>query len=103
MYDIHEFIDKVKDKNLFEIISEAQNEVSRAENGSFGVKGAVAKRNSGALEYASDLKELIFFLGNGVKPFGISDSVFYSFKPICENLVNKKQFKPGILDLFNYL
>ena len=103
MYDICEFIERIKDKNYPEIILEAQDEVYRAENGSFGVKGAVAKRNSGSIEYASDLKGLIFFLGNGIKPFGVSDSVFYSFKPICENLVNKKQFKPEILNLFNYL
>lgn len=100
MYNIGDFIEKVKVKNLPEIIFEAQDEVYQAEIGTSGVKGAVAKRNAGALEYANDLKGLIFFLNSGIKPFGVSESVFFSFKPICENLVRKKQLKPEILELF---
>lgn len=100
LYDIREFIEKVKDKNYLEIMMDAQREAYGAEQGTSGVKGAVKKREDGALKYADDLKGLIFFLGNGIKPFGVSDSVFHSFKPICENLVNKKQFKPEILEVF---
>lgn len=100
-YDIHNFIEIIKDKNYPEIIIEIQNEIYQAERGTSGVKGAVKKRESGALEYAEDLKGLAFFLGNGIKPYGVSESVFYSFKPICEKLVEKKQFKPEILKLFS--
>ena len=100
-YDIRKFIERVKDKNCPEIMVEAQRETYRAEQGTSGVKGAVKKREAGALEYADNLKGLIFFMGNRIKPFGISDQVFQSFKPICENLVEKKQFKPELLKLFN--
>jgi len=99
-YDICQFIEKIKDNDWHKIIAEAQEEAYRAEQGTSGVKGAVKKREAGALDYANDLKGLIFFLGNGIKPFGVSDSVFHSFKPICKNLVEKKQFNPEVLNLF---
>ncbi len=100
-YNMNKFLERVKDKDLHEITQLAQNEVYLTELGTSGVKGAVKKRESGALEYASDLKALIFFLGNGIRPHGINESVFQSFKPLCENLVEKKQFKSSILDIFD--
>jgi hypothetical protein len=99
-YDINKFIERIKDMDYVQILTEAQQEVYRAESGTSGVKGAVKKRESGALGYAADIKGLIFFLSSGIKPFGVSDYIFYSFKPIIQNLVNKKQFKPEALEVF---
>ncbi len=101
MYDIYEFIERIKDKSYLDIISETEAECSRAESGTSKVKGAVAKREVGALNYASDLKGLLFFFRNGIKPAGLSDHKFEALKPICENLVRKQQFKATILDQFN--
>lgn len=100
IYDIQTFIRRNEDKDLLEMIDAANREVIAAEAGSVGVKGAIAKREAGSLKYAGDLKELLFFLRNGIKPFGAGDSLFCSFKPLCEKLVNKNQFKPEILALF---
>ena len=99
-YDINRFIESVKDKDYYVILDEAQKAVYAAERGTSGVKGAVRKREAGALGYAADLKGLIFFLGNGVKPAGVNDYVFQSFKPIVQSLVDRKQFKPEALDVF---
>ena len=100
-YDINKFIERIKDKDYLDILNDAQREVYMAESGTSGVKGAVKKREAGALEYAADLKGLIFFLGSGIKPHGVSDRVFFSFEPICKNLVDKKRLKPEVLELFS--
>lgn len=100
MYDFSEFIERIKDRNYPDIISEAEAECYRAESGTSQVKGAVAKRAAGALDYASDLKGLLFFFRYGIKPAGLSDYKFQELKPICDNLVKKQQFKSTILDLF---
>jgi len=100
-YDINKFIERVKDKDHLAIIAEAQQSVYAAESGTSAVKGAVKKREAGALEYAADMKGLIFFLGNGIKPFGVSDHVFQSFKPIVQSLVDRKQLKKEALEVFS--
>jgi hypothetical protein len=99
-FDIAKFIEKIKDMDYAQILVEAQQEVYRAESGTSGIKGAVKKREAGALEYAAEVKGLIFFLSSGIKPAGVSNHIFYSFKPIVQNLVNKKQFKPDALEVF---
>lgn len=54
-FDLHEFVDTVKDKDYLEIISVAQREVYLAEQCSFGVKGAVRNRDKGSTCYAANL------------------------------------------------
>ena len=100
IYDIQKFIDRIGDMDYHEILSTTQHEVYQAERGTSGVKGAVKKRESGALEYAADLKGLIFFLSTGTRSFGVSKQTFYSFKSIVQNLVDKKQFKTEALEVF---
>lgn len=99
-YDITKFIERIKDMDYIQILAEAKEEVYRAESATSGVKGSIKKREAGALGYASEIKGLIFFLSTGTKPFGINDTIFYSFKPIVQNLVNKKQFKSEALEVF---
>lgn len=100
-YDIGSFIERVKDKDYEELMIEAQREVYSAERGTSGVKGAVRKREMGALEYAANIKGLIFFLSSGIKPNGVNDYIFLLFKPVCQNLVDKKKFNPKILNIFD--
>lgn len=99
-YDVGQFINRVKEMGYLEILEVLQHEVYKAELGTSKVKGAVKKRKLGALEYAANLKALIFFLNSGIRPSGVSDHVFYSFKPIIQNLVDKKQFKHEALNIF---
>ena len=99
-YDINNFIERIKDMDYTQILVEAQQEVYRAESGTSGVKGAIKKREAGALRYAAEVKGLIFFLNSGTKPMGVNNHIFYSFKQIVQNLVNKKQLKPEALEVF---
>lgn len=100
-YRINEFLDAVKEKDFIEIIRLAEAEVEAAEYGLSGVKGAKAKRASGAPEYAALLKGFLFFMKNGIKPYGVDDEYFQLFRPVVTNLVEKKLFKPGILNAFS--
>ncbi len=92
-FNLHEFVDAVKDKDWLEIVSLAQRDVQLAEQRSFVVKGAVRNRENGSTRYAADLKGLIFLLTYGVKPAGVGIA---PFKVICKNLVDSKQIKPEL-------
>lgn len=88
-YLINEFLDYIKGKNVIEALTLAQHEVYDAEQKTIGGrKGAPAARDAGCDKYASDIKKFIFFLSNGVKPYGVTDEVFTMFLQTAETLVN---------------
>jgi hypothetical protein len=98
---LDDFIESVKDKDRIEIFQIAQREIAGAESGLSGVKGAVAKRASGAPEYVAILKGFMFVFMTGGRPsMGEFEEEFQKFKPIIESLVKKGQFKPEILSVF---
>jgi len=100
-YRINEFIEVVKDKNFIEIVRLGEQEVTFAERRMApNVKGCVKARQEGG-HYVAVLKGFLFFMKNGIKPYGVHDEDFQLFRPICENLVHKKQFKSSIMDFFN--
>jgi hypothetical protein len=47
--------------------------------------------------YIENLKGLLFWLGSGKRPAGISPETFRTFRPIAEALVAKGQFLPSAL------
>ena len=103
-FSIGEFIDAVKDKDYYEILSLAHSDIHTAEAMSFGVKGAVRARDQGSTRYAADLKGLVWFLEQGVvsatKPVGVSMSTFMAFCPIIVSLIERGIMKPEALDQF---
>ncbi|MCD9188288.1 MAG: hypothetical protein LUM44_17865 [Pyrinomonadaceae bacterium] len=99
-YDFDEFLKFIEDKNYIEIIPLADAECGFAERQSFSVKGAVKARAMGSTSYAKSLKGFLFFLRSGIKPMGIDDYEFAKYKSVCEKLVEKKQFKPEVLQMF---
>lgn len=89
-YNFKEFIYAVKEKDVTEIISIAQHECYEAEQKiRGGMRGAPKAREEGCPQYVNLLKGLNFFLTNGIKPGGVSELEFHSFKPIVESLVQK--------------
>ena len=87
-HDVREFIKEVGDKDYCEIIESAQQEAT-----------AAAKRR--LFQYAEDLKGLLFFLQHVVKPSGVYDHTFLSFRPIVQSLVRKGQLKEEVLKIFD--
>lgn len=72
-----------------EALALAQHEVYAAEQKTTGGrKEAPAARSAGCDRYASDIKGFIFFLSNGVKPYGVSGEVFMMFLQTAGTLVN---------------
>lgn len=93
-YNFREFANFVKEKDLSEILSLASQECFEAERKMCGgTRGAPRARQEGCPKYVSLLKGLIFFLGNAVKPGGISDCDFQEYKPSVENQIKKGVMK----------
>lgn len=101
-YDFDEFIRYVAEKNsVIEIIAIAHHEANDAERLiQGGRRGAPRERERGCPQYARLLSGFIFFLGNGVKPSGVSDYDFPRFLPVVRHLVEIGQLRPDTLRLF---
>lgn len=46
------------------------------------------------------ISDILFWLRHGIRPFGMSSEEFLLLRPLAEDLVARKQLKPGILDAF---
>ena len=87
-------------RDVGEIILEAQSAIAAAEWGTSGVKGAVAKREAGAVDFALSLKRLVFFLEFKTKPSGVTNSVWMVMRDIIQELVDQGRLNPDTLDFF---
>lgn len=90
--EIDIIIEKYKDKELFDIVFELENEVSRLKE----IKG----RNQKWTNYINSSKEVLFFLKSGIKPVAMKDFEFKKMKPMIENLVEKGNLKKEVLNYF---
>ena len=99
LYDLDFFLDSVSGLSKDEIIVKASEKITYLENISYGKKGAVKAREYGSAELISSLRHLLGFLQSGSKN-NIPDYIFYKFKPIVQNLVNKNEINKEILNLF---
>ena len=106
-----EFIKAVQDKEYPEIIRMATEEVMAVERLPHGRKPKVGDRPMEAQawenrkwaigEYNRFVRAFLFFMRNPIiRPDGIDDSDFQLFRPVCENLVQKKQLSPEVMNLF---
>jgi len=109
--DPMKFIKAVQDKEHAEIIRMAEEEAMAAERITHGPKPKVKDRPMEAItwenrkwamqEYGKFLGAFLFFMRNPViKPSMTEDWQFHLFRPVCENLVQKKQFPPEVMDFF---
>ena len=102
MYDYFETIARIDDMAYHEMMAEIQSEIRTAERNAYsGKPGCVKHREMGAPKYASMLKSLAFYLGQGAMPAGASAEEIAVYRRIAENLVEKQQFKPEALALFD--
>jgi hypothetical protein len=99
-YDIKEFLEAMLGKDFNEIFILAEQEAFDAEIRSFNVKNAPKTREKGSVTYSRKVGNFLFFLRQGIRPSGASDEEFSLYRPICEDLVEKQEFQPTVLDLF---
>jgi hypothetical protein len=92
-YSIGEFLIKIQDLSYLEIHDFIQEEINEAYS---QVKGADCPAN----RYLRQLKSFNFFLSKGKKPAGISNEIYHLFRPVCKRLIEKGEFEPTVLDLF---
>ena len=107
-----EFIEAVQDKDYPEIILMAAQEATEVRGLSLGPRPK-AKERPMELQawkhrefviqgYEDFLKGFLFFMRFvSIKPGSVSDNDFQLFRPVCQNLVNKGQFKPEVMNFFD--
>ncbi len=83
-----------------EIILEARHDIADSEWGTSRVKGAVAKGEAGAVDFAISLKRLVFFLESKTKPSGVTNSEWMLMRDIIQELVDKGRLNADTLDVF---
>lgn len=101
-FNFDKYLTRLSSQDKWLIIEKAQQEHKICENINIGSRGQNIKdiRNL-KTNYLSNLLGIIHLLGKESRPLGVKDDVFIKFKPICEELVKKKQLNETILDLFN--
>jgi hypothetical protein len=99
-FDKQAFLNRIKDLDWHQMIDITSKEVGHVESISYNIKGAVKNREQGSVGYIDFLKGFLFWLSNGIKPAGLSNDEFRTFRPICEKLIEKKQLKPEALSVF---
>ena len=96
-FDFDAFLARAASMQWHEILQAAERECADAEAASYARKGAVAARQAGGPEYAQNLKELLFWLRYGTKPFSVSGANWAKFRVIAFHLVEIGNLKPEAL------
>lgn len=105
--DFRQFMEAVEDKDYPEIIRLGEQEVEGAERLPYGVKPkgnwlaaqTFKARKERIIEYTTSLRSFLFFLRfRSIRPSDISDYNFRLMRPMCQNLVQKKQLEPEVMN-----
>ena len=102
-YNSKEYLQTISDLNYFEMIRELEREsqaIDHALSPGRGRRGIEKQYINDAIRYRSIVGGFLFFLRYGIKPGGVSDSDFLTFRTVIEKLVKKGQLKDTILSLF---
>ena len=99
-YNFVDFIDKVKDMNYHDIMIYGDREVARMESISYSKPGAENDKNMENTKYSGQIKAFLLFMGQGIKPAGVSGYDFRLYRIVVEYLVAKEQMKPEAIEIF---
>ncbi len=97
-YEKEDLLNKYKDKNFIEIISELTDEVKHLDRINQNKKAFKITSDYQFTEYRDYAGGFLYFLNTGGKPAG---NVLNFFLPVITNLVNKGQLKKEVLELIN--
>jgi hypothetical protein len=89
-----EFISAVKDKDKSDILRLAESEAIEAEK--------ISQIKGYGQDYVEAVREFLYFIRYGQNPIELERKYFQMFRPVCENLVAKKQLLPDVLKMFDY-
>jgi hypothetical protein len=92
--EFEKFVRQIKGESYLSTIQAAEHEHARC-----GSSRRDKDREQKA-QYRVLIGGLLFWLRHGMRPDGLSDEEFATFRPICEDLVNNNQLKPEALEVF---
>lgn len=92
-FNFDEFIKAVEDEDRVNIVRIAESEYREAEM-------RVVARGYGK-GYVNSVRGFLFFMHEGMKPAGVDEADWQMFRRVCEKLVAKKTFPPGVLKMFD--
>ena len=98
-YDFQAFLARVSRLDLAAIVAAANEECRQVEAASFGARGAPRRRAEGSIEFATKLKQFLFFLQHCTKPGGVDANDFRSYEPLVRSLVAKGQLSDSHLKI----
>jgi hypothetical protein len=84
--NFNEFIQAVKDNEYFDILYKADREATDAERRSYRTQVTSENRDLCGKQYASLLKNFMFYMRYGIKLRAISDDQFQLFRSVRQNL-----------------
>ena len=106
-FDFGRFLGLVSGKSLDAMTRTAEEEAERVDcvlHPRKGERSLSKQLKYPAQHYSTVLGALIFFLKagskHGIKPAGITEAEFQSFKPVIEELVEKRELPPDVLGPF---
>ena len=99
--DKNDFVDGAiaRKLGLDEIVTEAREQIHRAESKSPLVRGAPASRAAGGGDYVRFLHALVYFLQSESIPSDLSDDNFLVLSRVARHLVRRGSLNPAVLGL----
>ncbi len=96
-----EFLGAVADRGYLDTIYLAEQEATWAERLSYSSQVGNEPTKEKYKEYASVLKDFIFFLRYGNKPWGINEKSWRMFISFCESLFDRMRIPPPCYESFS--
>lgn len=90
---IERISNKYKGTDLIDIIDQLNKEATRLKQ--------IRSRSEDQREYLNATKEVLFFLGSGMRPAALDQESFMAMRPLIQSLVDKGQFKDEIMTHFD--
>jgi hypothetical protein len=100
-YDFEKFLDRMIGKSYPEILIEAEREADGVERTLTRVRGARERREMGGGQYVAKIGQFLFFMRHGIKPGGVDEFDFGSYRRVVASLVDRGEMKPSALEIFD--
>jgi len=90
---IDKIVYKYSDSDFMHAVFELEKEINRLKS--------IKPRKQHLTDYINAGREILFFLGSGIKPHGLSDADFMKLKPMIKNMSDKGQLDKKIMGYFD--
>ncbi len=81
-----EFMENVKAEDLMELMYLTEKEATEAERRLYRPRLSPLRREKCGVFYAETLKNFLFYMRYGIRPWGVGDEVFEAYRQACDGL-----------------